>query len=155
MSRNLDWVCLLVKRSHKLRLFGLIPIAALAIAGFGSALAQEAALTGGSNDVPYASGGIGLDSREVLRAKQGGYNLMVILSLKDGHYLGGGALSVRNRAGKTVLEIDAQGPWIFAKLPPGIYTVEARAGDTTRGRQVVIGKKGLKRVHLTWDKEPA
>jgi hypothetical protein len=138
-----------------MRLLGLIPVCALAVAGLGSSLARDANVTGDSNGIPYASGGVGQESREALRAKQGEYNLMVILAAKDGHYLGGGALTVRNHGGKAVLELEAQGPWTFAKLPPGSYTVEAKARDTTRSTRVVIGEKGLKRVVLIWDKEPA
>ena len=137
-----------------MRLLGLISVFALILVGTGSALAEAGDTTGNSNGIPYASGGIGQESREALRASEGEYNLMVILAVKDGHYLGGGALTVRDRGGKAVLEVDAEGPWTFAKLPPGRYTVEAKAGDTTRSKQVVIGKKGLKRVLLTWEKAP-
>jgi hypothetical protein len=138
-----------------MRLFGSISLAVLALASWGLALAQKEGAYGNSNGIPYVSGGIGLESREALRSKEGEYNLIVILSLKDGHYLGGAALTVRNQAGKTVLEVDAQGPWMFAKLPPGKYTVEAKADDTTRSKRIVIGKKAVKRVVLTWDKVPA
>ena len=130
-----------------MRMFGVISGFALALAlvGFGSALAQEAAVAGDSNGILYASGGIGQESREALRAKEGEYNLMVILVLKDGHYLGGGALTVRDQAGKTLLEFDAQGPWTLAKLPPGRYTVEAKAvtlGPLDEGLRIV--REGLK-----------
>ena len=127
----------------------------LAIAGQGPAWAQRAETVGRSNGIPYVSGGVGLDSRETLQAKQGQYNLMVILSRKDGHYLGGAALAIRDQAGRTVLKIDAKGPWIFAKLPPGTYTVDAKAGGTTRSGRIVIGKRKLERLHLRWEKEPA
>jgi hypothetical protein len=122
----------------------------LAIAIASSALAQEEIVAGTSNGVPYASGGIGLESRQTLQGKQSGYNLMVILSRKDGHFLGGAAVSIRNLEGKTVFDIDAKGPWIFAKLPPGSYTVEATVRNVTRKEQVVIGKTDLKRVYLIW-----
>jgi hypothetical protein len=124
-------------------------------AGSSPAFAQDAANGGTSHGTPYVTGGIGADSRQALRAREGEYNLMVMLALKDGSYLGGGAVSVHDRAGKTMLEVDATGPWIFAKLPPGKYTVEVRKGGTVRSQQFVIGNKGIKRVLLTWDKEPA
>jgi hypothetical protein len=133
---------------------GLIGVIVLAIVCFGPAWAQKAETFGHSKGIPYASGGVGLGSRETLRAKQDEYNLMVILSRKDGHYLGGAALAIRNQAGRTVLKIDAKGPWIFAKLPPGTYTVDAKAGGTTRSSRIVIGKTKLKRIHLIWEKEP-
>ena len=122
-----------------------------AIAMFGMVSAEDAVTTGNSNGISYASGGIGLDSRAALLAREREYNLMVILSLEDGHYLGGAALTVRDPVGKVVLRIDAKGPWVFARLPPGSYTVEANARNTTRKSQVVIEKKTrLKRVHLMW-----
>lgn len=132
-----------------MRLFILISACVLSIC---PALAQQA-FVGETSGIAYASGGIGLEAREALRAEQAKYNLMVILSRHDGHYLGGGAITVRNESGKSVLEVAAQGPWFFAKLPPGHYTVEVRAGDSARSSSVVIGSKGLRRVHLTWDKE--
>jgi hypothetical protein len=138
-----------------MRLFRSTSLALLALAGCGFALAGEEAATGNSNGIPYVSGGIGLESREALRAKEGQYNLIVILSRKDGHYLGGAAVTIRNQAGKTLLEVDAQGPWMFAKLPPGNYTVEAKAGNITQSKRFVIAKKAVKRVVLTWDKDPA
>jgi len=128
---------------------------ALSLACFAGALAHGAEARGGSNAIPYISGGIGQESREALRAKKDEYNLMVIMSLKDGHYLGGAALTIRDHAGKAVLELVAQGPWVLAKLPPGTYDVDAKVGNAPRSGRVTVGTKGLKRVHLTWDREPA
>ena len=122
-----------------------------AIAVVGVLQAEDAVVTGSSNGIPYASGGVGLDSREALLAKKAEYNLMVILSRENGHYLGGGLISVRDHAGETVFRINAKGPWVFVKLSPGTYTVEATARNATRKSQVHIGKgKELKRVLLMW-----
>jgi hypothetical protein len=118
------------------------------------ALAQAPGVTGEYDGVRYASGGIGLDSRHALRATERDYDLMVVLALKNGEYLGGGTVNVRDESGKTVLEVDAQGPWVFAQLSPGRYTVEAKAGDTSRRSAVAVGKKTLARVVLLWDKDP-
>ena len=131
---------------------GVASVILLATAGLDPAWAQKAETFGQSKGIPYASGGVGLGSRETLRAKQGEYNLMVILSRKDGHYLGGAKLAIRDQAGRTVLRINAKGPWIFAKLPPGNYTVDAKAGGTTRSSRIVIGKKKLERIHLIWSR---
>jgi hypothetical protein len=127
----------------------------IALASLGAALAYSDDMVRQSNGIPYLSGGVGLDSREALQAKAGDYNLMVILAVADGHYLGGAALTIRDRTGKTVLDIEAQGPWTLTKLAPGAYTVDAKTGGATRSGRVTIGTKGLKRVRLIWDKEPA
>jgi YfaZ precursor len=133
---------------------GVAAVLLLATTGLDRAWAQKAETFGQARGTPYVSGGVGLESRATLRAKQGEYNLMVILSHQDGHYLGGAALAIRDQAGRTVLKIGAKGPWIFARLPPGTYTVDAKAGGTTRSSRVVIGKKKLKRIHLIWENEP-
>ncbi|HTT38589.1 MAG TPA: hypothetical protein VMH32_13075 [Burkholderiales bacterium] len=126
---------------------------ALALTGCGMALAIESVVTGQSNGIPYATGGVGLESRELLRAKESEFNLAVVLSLKDGQYLGGGKVSVRAAGGKTLLAVEAQGPWVLARLAPGKYVVEATLAGIARSRNVTIGKAGMKRVYLTWDRE--
>jgi len=131
----------------------LTSVVMLAFAGLDPVWAERAEGFSQSKGIPYAVGGVGLESRDALRAKQGEYNLMVILSREDGHYLGGAALAIRDQAGATVLKVNAKGPWVFAKLAPGTYTVEAKAGGTTRSSRVVIGKKKLERIDLKWGKE--
>lgn len=135
--------------------FGVVSVLAVMLAGPGPALAEAALVSGQSNGIPYATGGVGLEAREALRAKEKDFNLMVVLSLKDGHYLGGGKVAVRNARGKSVLEVEAQGPWVLAKLAPGKYVVQATLGGTTRSRHVTVAKAGMKRVHLTWDHDPS
>ena len=69
--------------------------------------------------------------------------------------LGGAQITIHDRSGRTMLETKAEGPWLFAKLPAGHYTVDARAHDATRSVRVVVPAKGLKRVALTWSREPS
>jgi hypothetical protein len=76
-------------------------------------------------------------------------------AITDGHYLGGATITIRDQAGKVVLEIEAEGPWVLAKLPPGTYTVNAKVGQVTRSGAVSVRAKGLKQVRLTWNSEPA
>ena len=127
----------------------------LALGWLSASLAYGDDAFGVRNGIPYASGGIGLDSRQALHAKKGDYNLMVTLARRDGHYLGGATITIRDQAGKVVLEIEAEGPWVLAKLPPGTYTVNAKAGQVTRSGAVSVRAKGLKQVRLTWNSEPA
>ena len=107
------------------------------------------------NGVQSISGGVGQDSREELLGSKGNYNLWVVLALADGAYLGGAQITIHDHSGKTVLDTKADGPWLFAKLPAGHYTVDARIHDVTRSARVTVGAKGLKRVVLTWQRDPA
>jgi hypothetical protein len=97
------------------------------------------------------SGGIGLESRERLRAKQDSYNLMVLLAQSDGHYLGGADITISDRSGKSLLITQVKGPWLLVKLPPGDYTVDAKARNAVQRARVVVAENGLKRVRLTWE----
>ena len=133
----------------------LVCTIALALAGLSAPLAYSDDAFGERNGIPYASGGIGLESRQALIAKKGDYNLMVTLARRDGHYMGGATIAIRDRTGKAVLEIEAEGPWVLTKLPPGTYTVDAKAGGVARSGRVTIGTKGLQRMRLIWDREPA
>jgi hypothetical protein len=127
---------------------------ALTLTALSAGLAHGTAPGGATNDIPYVSGGVGLDAREELRAQEGDYNLMMVMVLSDGHYMGGADLRIRDQGGTTLLAIDAQGPWVLARLRAGSYTVEARAGGVRRTARCVIHEKGLRRVVLTWDREP-
>lgn len=128
------------------------------IVAVGVALAAglaQAADPAEGNGIQSISGGVGLDSREELLSSRGNYNLWVVLTLADGEYLGGAEITIRDHSGKTVLETKAEGPWLFAKLPAGHYTVNARAHDSTRSARVTVAASGLKRVVLTWQRDPA
>jgi hypothetical protein len=118
-------------------------------------LAQAADPAQGSGGIQSISDGVGLDSREELLSSRGNYNLWVVLTLADGEYLGGAEITIRDHSGRSVLETKADGPWLFAKLPGGHYTVNARAHDSTRSARVTVAATGLKRVALTWKRDPA
>jgi hypothetical protein len=96
----------------------------------GNAASEDALSPAVATESLMQCGGIGLDSRDALLAKKAEYNLMVILSLENGHYLGGALISVRDHAGETVFRINAKGPWVFVKLSPG--TVHSRSNCTQR-----------------------
>ncbi|HZR79557.1 MAG TPA: carboxypeptidase regulatory-like domain-containing protein [Candidatus Binatia bacterium] len=73
--------------------------------------------------VPYLTGGVGTDEREALQERAAGYNLLVEVAAPSGAYQGGGRVAVRDGSGKTVLATNMDGPQLYAKLPPGHYTV--------------------------------
>ena len=130
----------------------LVLAAALTFAVLAAPVARGADDVRNSNGIAYVSGGVGLESRRALRESKDNYNLMVTLARADGHYMGGAALSIRDARGKAVLTIDTEGPWTFAKLPPGTYTVEATIADITRRAEVSVRAKQLKRVRLSWNR---
>lgn len=99
---------------------------------------------------PYVSGGIGLGERAALQKTAKDYNLKVTMAMKSGDYVADVEVTVENSAGKKVLQADAQGPWLYAKLPAGTYKVRADMSGQTRQRTVRIGSRSQSQVYFYW-----
>jgi len=124
-------------------------LAAIGVVAFAApAWAQTQVVT----PVPYATGGIGLDEREQLRqdAKRLGYNLKIVTAADAGNYLGSVQVTIADARGAQVLQAALDGPWLYAKLPPGRYAISATDGTTTRKRTVDVPAGGTREVVLTW-----
>lgn len=101
--------------------------------------------------IPYLSGGFGAEERDALSAREGEYNLSLVFAATDGDYLGGAEVAIKNAKGETLLETIAEGPWLFARLPQGNYTIAASALGKTMRRQVHLSGRGHTRIAFTWN----
>ena len=100
--------------------------------------------------IPYLSGGVGLDEREDLSRMTRDYNLKLSFAVTGGDYLGDVAVEVRDAGGRMVLEAVSEGPWFFAKLPPGRYTVVVRATGKSQQKTVQLSGRGQTVLNLFW-----
>ena len=100
--------------------------------------------------VPYLSGGVGLDEREVLNQTGKDYNLKLSFALTSGNYLGDVAVEIRDSAGRVALEAVSEGPWFFSKLPPGRYTVVVKCNENTQQKAVQVSGKGQTVLNFFW-----
>lgn len=120
------------------------------------AFAAEAGATGdtkastSAGDVPFITGGVGLEERDALRTKSGEYNLKLRFAKTDGAYLGAVNVGISDGRGRQVLSTETDGPWILAKLRPGRYHVKATANDRTVSRDVTVTGRGQKSLTLFW-----
>jgi hypothetical protein len=96
------------------------------------------------------SGGIGLDARDELAAKAREYNLKLVFALSSREYVSDVDVEITNSAGRTVASHRTQGPWMYAKLPPGDYTVRATFNASTLTKKVSVGQQGQKVVNFLW-----
>lgn len=131
------------------------PLPTLAAAALAAlALSANAAIERGNvAGVAYAMGGIGLGERSELQAQRGQYNLWVSTAARSGAYLANVELRiVEESSGRVLLEGTMNGPWLFADLPPGRYTIEAKtaSGGQSLKRQVRV-QKGLRHEVLHFD----
>jgi hypothetical protein len=117
--------------------------------------APFAALCAGSpaGGISFVSGGIGETEQQQLLARQNEYNLKLVFTLTEGNYVADVGVTVKDGAGKTVIEDVAGGPFFLAKLPAGRYSVAAMYDGKTVTRKVEVGG-GLHTENFRWAADP-
>ncbi len=100
--------------------------------------------------IRYASGGVGESERAELNALSGQFNLRLLFAMQgSGDYLADTKVIIVDKRGETVLSAASNGPWFYAQLPPGTYTVEISTPDQTQRQPVTIGTR-QSRLNFYW-----
>ena len=99
---------------------------------------------------PYVSGGIGMDEREAMSAIASEYNLKIVFALKEGNYLADASVLIKDAQGKTVLDAVSDGPWLYARLPAGQYTVTATTAEKAEHQKAEIKSAGHAIRYFYW-----
>jgi hypothetical protein len=102
------------------------------------------------NGITYLSGGIGLDEREVLQRIGQDYDLKLGFAEKAGNYLSDVEVRIKDAGSNTILETISQGPWFFAKLPAGQYTILATTKGITRQHSARVAAHGQTSLYFYW-----
>jgi hypothetical protein len=102
-----------------------------------------------AGQVAMVSGGIGVDQREAMAGAVKNANLKLMFALNTGEYVSDVKVDVADASGRKVIEHAAQGPWAYANLPAGTYTVTASFDGSSQSRKVAVGK-GTKVVDFRW-----
>jgi hypothetical protein len=123
---------------------------AAGLTGLGSALPVMAAgsptvtVVDEVSGIRYLSGGISLEDRQQLEQEAGDFDLKLVFAEPNGDYLADVPVVIEDRHGNAILQATSQGPWFYAELPRGRYTV-AIPGEGYR-RSVAIPQRGQKEV---------
>lgn len=132
------------------RWFGL---AAMVVAAFAIAQpAPEKVYT--QNGVSFMSGGIGLDSQARLEARERDFNLKLVFTLVEGNYVADVGVTIQDAAGKNVVQLVVNGPFLMARLPTGKYAVNAVYDGKMQTRQVEVRVGRLRTEYLRWPSKP-
>lgn len=137
-----------VKSGHLLTAAALAIVLMLPCTPLAAAEAMPAERVAG--DVSYVSGGIGDDEIAAMKAAAARYPLELVFVGKDGSYLAGNPVVIRDASGQVVLDTQSEGPFLLARLPPGRYAVKAIYMDQTREQRVNIGADGHARAVFAW-----
>lgn len=105
------------------------------------------------NGVTYLSGGIGKSEAQAMRAEAKHYPLsMTFSAAKNNEFLASVPVTVKDAAGKSVLDTVSEGPILLVKLPPGKYSVTAEAYGKTYRRDVQVKAKGDTPLYFHWSR---
>ena len=101
--------------------------------------------------IRYVSGGVGEGERAELNALSSEFNLRLLFAMQgSGDYLADVRVNVLDSRGRVILSAQAQGPWFFAQLPPGVYAVEVGAIDQIQRQTARIDGSRQARLNFYW-----
>jgi len=104
-----------------------------------------------TQDVQWVSGGVGTDEREEMILALPDHNLKLLTAAAaSGAFLTAVQVVVRDAAGRVVVEASLDGPWLFARLPPGRYELAATWGGRSQSRSFTVPATGRREVFLYW-----
>ncbi|HTQ77869.1 MAG TPA: carboxypeptidase-like regulatory domain-containing protein [Burkholderiales bacterium] len=65
-------------------------------------------------------------------------------------YLPGAHVTLRDAGGKKLLDVEVNGPFLLARVPPGEYKVTATYAGHTEKRSIRVKQSGNDRVLIEW-----
>jgi hypothetical protein len=106
-----------------------------------AALSFHASAQNAGSEATVRTGGVGLDEREALDAERDRYNLRLAFAERNGSYLADIAVRLTAADGRDVYSGNTDGPWLFARLKPGKYRLEAVVAGDKQVRTLTVGAR--------------
>ncbi len=100
--------------------------------------------------IRYVTGGVGQDERDYLKSVKQQFNLGLMFAASGGAYLSDVHITVTDSHGGTVLDAVADGPYFYAALPAGSYTITASVERLSQQRRVNIGSGRFTQADFYW-----
>lgn len=103
-----------------------------------------------SPNVKYMTGGVGLEERKAMEAQaKKGYDVKLVFAITPGNYLSDVDVKFNDQSGKSVIAAKANGPWFYADLPKGTYTVVATYEGMSKSQKITVNG-GVKQIVFHW-----
>ena len=99
----------------------------------------------------YVTGGVGSVAAAQVSALGRDMSLRLVFALHGGEYVADVDVTITDRSGAKVFEIDGADPLLYVQLPPGRYdvTVTPSRGEAQR-RTVMVPAKGQRSESFLW-----
>jgi hypothetical protein len=82
-----------------------------------------------SRSVKYVTGGVGDEELAQLKSIENDFNMRLLIARTEGNYIGDATVRILDSSGAEVIAIGDAGPYVYASLMPGTYTVEVTTAD--------------------------
>lgn len=123
----------------------MVAMFAVAVSGM-PGLAKDPVTQG---EVSYVTGGTGSDERAKIEAQAAGFNLKLTHAAPNGDFVSNVQVRISDGQGKQLIETVTEGPLMFAKLPPGSYTVACTFNGKEQTRKVQVSAQRSE-LMFTW-----
>jgi len=102
-------------------------------------------------NVTYVSGGIADDWQQSMESQRSQYNLHLLFAeIGTGAYFANLPVQITDGSGNTVLSAVSQGPFFYARLPAGRYTVTASHAGQAITRTAYVPAGGSVDLDYRW-----
>lgn len=101
----------------------------------------------------YITGGIGKDESEAILREGSTWPLtleLVQTATPRPQYISDVRIVIKDKSGNSILDIDADGPYVLVKLPAGRYSLDAVYESKKLHRNLDIRKGHHEKVTLVW-----
>jgi len=89
--------------------------------------------------ITFITGGIGDEELAQIKASEHQYNVHILMSAPGGAFISDVGLRITDAAGKELLLTEGAGPYFYARLAPGKYTLELNAEGEVKKIPLKIG----------------
>jgi|KBSMisStaDraftv2_1062788.scaffolds.fasta_scaffold24226_4 hypothetical protein len=136
----------------------LVSVSLLGLGSASSAIGADApAATTKQGSVNYMTGGVGDDDIAALKRAAVSYPLELEFSQQaqpKSEFIADVKVTVRDRAGKVLLDAASGGPFMLVDLPTGRYDVEASYEGQSKRQSVDVRKDQHRKVVFVWPSRP-
>ncbi len=97
------------------------------------------------------TGGVGVEERAALEAERDQFNLRVAFAETNGAYVSDVEVRILAGGGNVVYHGRTDGPWLFARIAPGTYRLEADFRGVTQTRTLRVGAaQSAPLIYMHW-----
>ncbi|SAL05650.1 hypothetical protein AWB81_07249 [Caballeronia arationis] len=131
--------------------FSLFLAFLICVCANGAALVQSLPQPASQNGISYITGGVGEDGVLAFRAAAPSYNLRMKFASKTGNYLSDVDVTITSGAGRPVLTVRTEGPFLFVRVPAGRYQIGAKMRHITETRKIQVPARGAADLRFYWE----